>query len=317
MRKTRDFSLVARSSQPAYRQAGSKLAACGFVPLSHLITKHSTMTNSEILKTNLLDIIFENRNKEYGAYTLRKGYNNRLLIALGAGLSFILLVVFILTASKGKSNNKPEVYIREGLVIKSIEMPKEKIKEPEKIKEVVRKKQIQKVATIKYTTPPEIKKDKEVKNAMVAVKELEGKEISDMTTIGKVADNTVVIEKEPVVAGKSDVKDNGLSQPDFSFDERDPQFPGGQGALKQFMTRNLNTPGDLENGERKVVQIKFKVDKDGSVTTFEIVTSGGTEFDREVVRVCKKMPRWLPAIQNGINVPVSFMLPVTFIGVEE
>ena len=69
--------------------------------------------------------------------------------------------------------------------------------------------------------------------------------------------------------------------------------------------------------QQKVVQIKFKVDKDGSVTTFEIVTSGGNEFDKEVVRVCKKMPRWTPAMQNGINIPVSYVLPVTFIGVEE
>jgi protein TonB len=59
------------------------------------------------------------------------------------------------------------------------------------------------------------------------------------------------------------------------------------------------------------------VDKDGSVNTFEIVTSGGREFDNEVVRVCKKMPRWIPALQNGINVPVSYVLPVTFIGVEQ
>jgi periplasmic protein TonB len=65
------------------------------------------------------------------------------------------------------------------------------------------------------------------------------------------------------------------------------------------------------------VQIKVKVDKDGAVNTFEIVTSGGSEFDREVVRVCKKMPRWTPAVQNGINVPVNYVLPVTFIGTEE
>lgn len=275
------------------------------------------MTNSEILKTNLLDILFENRNKEYGAYTLRKGYNNRLLIALGAGLTFIFLIVFILKTSKTKNSNKPVVYISEGIVIKSIEMPKEKLKTPEKIKVAVKKKQVQKIATIKYTTPPVIKKDIEVKNVMVAIKELEGKAISDETSIGKVADNTVVIDKEPIIAENSELSETDQSQPVFTADERDPQFPGGQGALKQFLARNLSTPGELEDGERKVVQIRFKVDKDGSVTTFEIVTSGGIDYDREVVRVCKKMPRWLPAIQNGINVPVSYMLPVTFIGVVE
>lgn len=275
------------------------------------------MTNSEILKSSMLELLFENRNKAYGAYALRKGYKNRLLIALAAGLSFILLFVFILSAGKTKSIHKPVVEIREGIVIKSIEMPKEKLKVPEKTKEVVRKKQATKIATIKYTTPPEIKKDIEVKNEMAAIKELEGKVIAEVTSIGKVADNTVVIEKEPVVAGNSSVKETEQTTPDFIMDERDPQFPGGQGALKQFLARNLSSPGQLEDGEKKLVQIRFKVDKDGSVTTFEIVTSGGIEYDQEVVRVCKKMPRWLPAIQNGINVPVSYMLPITFIGVVE
>ena len=69
--------------------------------------------------------------------------------------------------------------------------------------------------------------------------------------------------------------------------------------------------------EKKVVRIKFKVNADGSINTFEIVTSGGLKFDNEVVRVMKKMPKWVPALQNGINVPVNYVLPVTFIGVEE
>jgi protein TonB len=66
-----------------------------------------------------------------------------------------------------------------------------------------------------------------------------------------------------------------------------------------------------------MVQIRFKVDKDGVVSDLEISRSGGSEFDREVIRVCKKMPRWKPAVQNGFNVPVNYMLPVTFIGAEQ
>ena len=87
--------------------------------------------------------------------------------------------------------------------------------------------------------------------------------------------------------------------------------------MKRFLSKYLTTPDELQAGEKKVVRIRFKVDTDGTVNTFEIMTSGGNEFDNEVVRVCRKMPRWMPAIQNGINVPVSYVLPVTFIGVEE
>ena len=107
------------------------------------------------------------------------------------------------------------------------------------------------------------------------------------------------------------------AQPEFHAIEKQPEFPGGPEALKRFLAKNLSTPEDLEDGEKKIVQIRFKVDKDGAVNTFEIITSGGNEFDNEVVRVCKKMPRWTPALQNGINVPVSYVLPVTFIGVEQ
>ena len=275
------------------------------------------MTNSEILKANLLDIVFENRNKDYGAYALRKGYNTRMLAALGAGLSVILLFILASAANKKENISKPVVNTKEGIVIRTIEMPKEKIKEPEKPKEVVKQKPVQKVATIKYTTPV-IKKDPDVKNMMVATKELDGKEISDKTSDGKVADNIVVLDKKPVEdPGTGTITTSGPSQPDFVAEEKDPQFPGGQEALKQFLASNLGSPGDLEEGEKKVVKVKFKVEKDGSVTALEIVSSGGNDFDREVVRVCKKMPRWIPAVQNGINVPVSYVLPVTFIGTEE
>lgn len=276
------------------------------------------MTSNEILKANLLDIVFENRNRDYGAYDLRKGYNKRLLISLAAGLSVILL--FFVVSGSGKSKNKSTsvINVKEGIVIKTIVMPKEKIVLQEKPKEVVKKKAAVKTATVNYTSPPKIEKDDVVKNAMVAVKELDGKDISDKTRDGKEATDNVDLDKKVVeVTGTGNTLTAGPSQPEFVIDERDPAFPGGQIALRQFLSRNLNTPGDLENGEKKIVQIRFKVDKDGSVNGFEILISGGSEFDKEVVRVCKKMPRWVPALQNGINVPVNFVLPVTFIGVEE
>lgn len=289
-----------------------------FYRILHLIIKHTTMTNSEILNADLLDIIFENRNKDYGAYALRKGYNTRMLTALGAGLSVILLFVFISTTGKSSNSSKPVINSKEGIVIKTIEMPKEKTIEPVKPKEALRQKLVKKIASVNYTVPPKIEKDKEVKNVMVAIKELEAKDISNKTTDGKVADNTVVLNKELVKEpGTGTDNISGPAQPNFLAEEKDPQFPGGQEALKEFLNRNLHTPDGLESGEKKVVRIKFKVDKDGSVNTFEIVTSGGSVLDNEVVRVCKKMPRWVPALQNGINVSINFVLPVTFIGAEE
>ena len=275
------------------------------------------MTNKQILQANFLDILFEKRNKDYGAYTLRTGYNVRMYKALIAGLAVMLVFVLLSSQANNKTKTKPVKKMSDGIVIRAIEMPKVKIKELLKPKAAFKQKQIQKIATVNYSTPPKITIDKQVKNAMVAVKELKNKEISTTTTVGKKTDQVVII-KEPDIKTVVITSSNTVtSESKFEAKERDPQFPGGYEALKQFLSRYLHTPEDLDNGERKVVKIKFKVDKDGSVNTFEIITSAGSELDNEVVRVFKKMPRWIPALQNGINVPVNYMLPVTFIGAEE
>ena len=146
---------------------------------------------------------------------------------------------------------------------------------------------------------------------------MSNKVISDKTQIGKIDDGIPREKEKPVETGNGNTTVITQTQPDFHANEREPEFPGGSEGLKRFLAKNLTTPSDLEDGEKKTVHIRFKVDKDGSVNTFEIITSGGNEFDNEVVRVCKKMPRWIPALQNGINVPVSYVLPVTFIGVEQ
>ena len=136
-----------------------------FCPSLHLIYKHTAMTNKEILQASLLDIVFENRNKEYGAYTLRKDYNTRLLIALAAGMSFILF--FILISLFGKSQQSPTIIQSERgvVIVRELEMLKEKPKQPEKPKEVMKQKPHKpNGATVKFTTPPAIKEDNKVKN---------------------------------------------------------------------------------------------------------------------------------------------------------
>jgi periplasmic protein TonB len=266
----------------------------------------------------MLDILFEKRNKDYGAYALRRGYDKRLLTALVAGLLIILF--FILLSVMNKTEQKvPAKVVIQKVEIKNFTLKKEKepekTKEPEKPKQPVKKKQPA-VAQAKFTSPPVIKKDDKVKEALTTQDDMKDKKIGTENIVGKPADPIVKLPETPV-DNKSG--GNGGSQetiPNFIAQEKDPEFPGGPAALHKFLQNNLRTPEEMEAGERKVVKIQFKVDKDGSVNSFEIVTSGGSEFDDEVVRVCRKMPRWIPAIQNGTNVPVTFMIPVTFVGLE-
>lgn len=286
----------------------------------HLIAKYIAMTHQELLQANLLDIVFENRNKSYGAYALRKDYNTRLFTTLGAGMSVILIFVFINMFDTTQQSSVVIPTDKQAIIIKEVQLMKEQPKEqaPKQPAVIKVKTVLPKIATVLFTTPPEIKEDNKVKNEIVAISEMDNKQIDNNTTSGE---NYTGIVKEPAMpvaqAGNGEGGPAEPKQPDFVIQEREPEFPGGTAALKRFLGKNLSTPDQLEAGEKKVVHIKFKVDKDGTVTSFEIVTSGGNEFDREVVRVCKKMPRWTPAIQNGINIPVSYVLPVTFIGMEE
>jgi protein TonB len=274
------------------------------------------MTTSEILKADVLDILFENRNKDYGAYALRRGYNNRLFLALALGISVILVFVLVnvVTTKKAVTKNDNRLQ-RDELVIRTVQLPKDQPKQPEKPKEIAKPKAIPKVAQVKFTNP-KITEDTKVKEPLPPVDDLSGKQTSTQNTAGIPDDGKVKLLEKPVEnTGNGHA---GPTQPisEFIVQERDPEFPGGAEALKKFLSRYLATPDVLEEGEKKVVKIRFKVDKDGTVNTFEIVTSGGDEFDSEVLRVVKKMPRWIPAVQNGINVPVSYVLPVTFMGME-
>src|SRR5687768_11150975 len=102
-------------------------------PCQHLIIKLTTMTNKEILKADMLDIIFEKRNKEYGAYALRRGYDKRLLAALGAGL--LVIFFFILMTAMNKTEEKaPAKIVIQKVEITNIAIKKEKKKEPRKKK---------------------------------------------------------------------------------------------------------------------------------------------------------------------------------------
>lgn len=280
------------------------------------------MTNKEFAQATLLDIVFENRNKEYGAYALRRDYNNRMLIALGAGLSVILLFVFINTITATNNDTIVTPKERAAMVIKEYVLPADKPKLPEPPKEMAKVKPratapaTPKIATVQFTSPPKI--TEVVKNPMPPTAEVTGKIIDDSKITG-IPD--VGVSKTPAkpVGETGNAKEAVPSkpEPDFVIQEREPEFPGGREGLKKFLSRYLTTPGALQGGEIKVVKVRFKVEKDGAVNSFEILSSGGTEYDNEVMRVCRKMPKWVPALQNGVNVPVSYVLPVTFIGLEE
>lgn len=280
----------------------------------HLIIKHTAMTNKEILQSDMLDILFEKRNKAYGAYALRRGYDHRMLLALGSGLAVIFSVLLFNIIGSNNDVSGDPLPQKEVITLRTIEIPEEPPKPKEK---PAAPKVIKQVASVKNTANIKIEPDKALKTAeMPEVTDLKDKQTGTENIAGEHPGNIAIITEKPANTGNA----GGMAtekQNDFIINERAPEFPGGEEALARFLSRNLTTPGELEAGQKKAVRVRFTIGSDGSISFIEIAQTGGDMFDKEVVRVCKKMPRWKPAIQNGVHVPVSYVLPVTFIGTEQ
>jgi periplasmic protein TonB len=267
------------------------------------------MTSNEILKADVLDILFDNRNKLYGAYALRKTYDSRMLLALGISISSMLLVFILASVYRSpdtiiNNDNNGEVLIEHVIPpdIKRADPVVPKTQQPPP-----------QVRTEKLTTL-EIKPNDQVHTTVPDQVSLDISAISNIKLDGTVpTDIAVVKPPEAEVEIKQDTK--AASRPDVV--QKEPEFPGGEQAWLNFLQKNLIAPEELEAGDRKMVSIRFQVSPQGEVTNFEIIKSAGKSFDNEVIRVLRKMPRWKPAIQNGQPVARAFTQPVTFVGIEQ
>ena len=268
------------------------------------------MTNKEILQADLLDILFEHRNKLYGAYALRKTYSRRLGFALGVALSTVLLFILMSFIKKEGKNSRP-VNDDRSMKLIDVNMQKDEIKEPEPPKE----KPKPPVATVDYQQFKIVEDDKADKE-IVTMTDIDDADISNKTVDGEEPDG--LANTKTVTEGNGDVV---VKEPEKDVEPpgptREPSFPGGSGAWLKFLQRSLQAPEDIEPGKRIEVYVRFWVDIDGSVSKAEIIKSGGNAFDKEVLRVLKKMPKWEPALQAGRPIAVAFQQPVIFIGEEQ
>ena len=266
------------------------------------------MTNNEILQADMLDILFEHRNKNYGAYALRRNYNSRIGLALGIALSLVLIAVLSSFINNKNNRSRSTTHSADSVIIHKYEIPKEsEIKPEQKTEKVKTVKSVNKIEIVPDNTKPDMPEISEIEKSVVGTEKADGKELDDpnkivKTGIDKEGDNKP-IEAKP--------------EPDYITESSPASFPGGVESWLNFLRRYLQTPEDLENGQRVEVRVKFWIETDGSLSRFEIVHSGGSAFDKEVLRVMKKMPKWQPASQNRNKVAVSYTQPVIFIGVEE
>jgi protein TonB len=261
----------------------------------------------------MLDILFDNRNKDYGAYRLRKYYPGRLTLSLGIALSSVLFLFFLFGAGNSKSiTTKP----KDEVVLKELTIPAEK----KKIEIIEPKKTVASNAVAapqkKITNRFEIVRDEKMLIQKMPDNRLLDDFIPSDRDVAGVPGGTKVLQNINTSGGGG----NGLPKTDVTevpLINQDPQFPGGVQAWLQFLNKYLRVPDDLQAGEKKTVLIRFEVSVDGSVTGFQVIQSGGKYYDEEVIRVLRKMPKWKPALQSSQPVAVAFTQPVTFMGLEE
>ena len=280
------------------------------------------MANIELTSKGWIDLVFEGKNKDYGAYKLRKNTSHRNIFSMVIILAIALLIAggfFIKKAyDKYVAEHVANEQVTEVSTIKQAkkekaEVKRKEIQQPEKKQEVVKEVK----SSIKFTAPV-IKKDAEVKpedelktqdqlmNTNTAIGALDVKGNSDK---GEILQLNQRVADEPVKVQEAAPVENKV----FDVVEQMPSFPGGQSALMNYLNSHINYPVVAqENNVQGRVVISFVVERDGSITDVNVAKSVDPSLDREAVRVVKGMPRWIPGKQNGSSVRVKYMLPVQF-----
>jgi periplasmic protein TonB len=267
------------------------------------------MNSNLILKSDVLDIIFEKRNKDYGAYILRKFYPNRVKIALG--LMLLAAIVFsALTFLPEKTTSlSTRPYIMDQEFTKVKDEPKKQEKKNETLKPEVK---ATAATERKFVAKMEIVKDNVKTDPLETIKETD---VISSNNTNPVDPGTVIVQPEkPGEAEQPAAPKIDISIPmDPNSVDVLPSYPGGLEALRKFLERNLNNPKEMEEGESVSVRIRFVVNYNGKLQSFVTVQDGGEEFNKEVVRVLKKMPEWIPGKAKGENVSVYYTIPVKFV----
>lgn len=271
------------------------------------------MEANKILSSDILDLLFEGKNKAYGAYELRKTYNKRITIALlvTAGLLlFIFVASFI--ANSIEDNTEAKLDVKE-VVLENIQEEEKKVEPPPPPPPKV---EPPKVEMTKFT-PPKIVEDEEVKKEDIPpeVEKLEDTKIDVISQEGIKDEGLaapVIDEGKQVVEAPKVEDENKI----FEKVEVEASFPGGDAGWRRFLERNVNGQVASDNGAPEgsyTVVVQFIVDKAGNISDVKPLTKHGYGMEDEAVRAIKRGPKWVPAIQNGRNVNAYRKQPITFV----
>lgn len=258
------------------------------------------------------DLVFEGKNKSYGAYELRRNSPKRHLIAFIIVTIATFLAYLIPYFVRLISPAKEKEVMLEVTTLSDITMdtPEQK-KEPEVIHVETPPPPLK--STIKFT-PPVIKADEKVNDQdeiksqeelaqsklSISVADVKGTDEINGKDIAELRENQQIANEE-------------VEEKVFEVAEQAPAFPGGQAELMKWIQKELKYPSTAaESGIQGRVIIQFIVDKTGNIRDVKVVRTVDPDLDKEAIRVVKAMPRWIPGKQSGEAVSVRFTLPIYF-----
>ncbi|MBS4065165.1 MAG: energy transducer TonB [Chitinophagaceae bacterium] len=263
-------------------------------------------------RNDILDILFANRNKAYGAYELRIKYNKRMKLALS--LMFVVCLLFTVGSilAKNKTDKNDIMYVGPEIELSKVEEPPvEEVKPPEP--EIEKPNVAQEVLTAPRIVEDELVKEDDV---MLEVKDYDAVKIG-LEKMEGAEDIGVVV---PPVEKTTDVVKLKESNADVYTKDFIPvqipaEFPGGLQGWTRYLEKNLNSDIPIENGappSQYTVIVTFIVDKDGKVSDVKAENDPGYGTKEEAIRVIKKGPNWIPANQNGKLVVYRHKQAITF-----
>ncbi len=250
------------------------------------------------------DIVFENRNKEYGAYLIRHVYGRHVTTA---AIISVLVFAFVLALPKivelfNSGNDTEEVELK---TVKYTDLappppidanvpPPPKLDIPPPVKTI-----------IKFLPPKVTEKEIVEEEEMPTIEEIKKTDIGAENIEGT---GEVIID-EPVAEVVAENTDDVI----FTIVEQQAQFPGGLEGLSKFLNKNIKyPPAPRRMGIQGSVYVSFVVDREGVISDIKLVKGIHTDCDNEAMRVVKMMPPWKPGKQNGRAVKSRFVLPIKF-----
>ncbi len=261
------------------------------------------------------DVVFEGKNKNYGAYRLRQSSSKRHIVAFLVILALAIfvsalpsLVSVVKNLTQGSAGPMEDTFELSNIPVE------QEIPEENKIKQETAPPPPPLKTTVKFV-PPKIAKDDEVREdqemksqdeiqetkIQISVADVKGTNDKTGVDIAELREHKVIVEEKPAV------------EKPFVTVEQMPTFPGGEAEMQRYIASNLKYPVVAqESGIQGRVTVRFVVSKTGAIEDVNVIRGIDPSCDKEAVRVVKSMPKWIPGKQNGLNVPVYFTLPIVF-----